>query len=86
MLFRSASEHQCGRRVEVDPRYVVPPISASLTPTFHASFDGERILKPNFFWQPDPWLSSQRPGTGGCPFHPGDQPLAPSGRGDADGA
>jgi nitric-oxide synthase len=81
----TASEHQCGRRVEVDPRYVVPPISASLTPTFHASFDGERILKPNFFWLPDPWLSSQKPGTGGCPFHTGGQPSAPSGGGDADG-
>jgi nitric-oxide synthase len=53
----------------VDPRYVVPPISASLTPTFHANFDGERILKPNFFWQNDPWLSVQTPASGGCPFH-----------------
>lgn len=67
----SASEHQCGRSVQVDPRSVVPPISASLTPTFHASFDGERMFKPNFFLQPDPWLSSQPQTSGGCPFHPG---------------
>jgi nitric-oxide synthase len=65
----SASEHQCGRSVQADPRYVVPPISASLTPTFHASFDGEQILKPNFFFQPDPWLNSQPPASGGCPMH-----------------
>lgn len=64
----SASEHQCGRSVQADPRYVVPPISASLTPTFHASFDGEQILKPNFFFQSDPWLSSQPPASGGCPI------------------
>jgi nitric-oxide synthase len=68
----TASEHQCGRPVQVDPRYVVPPISASLTPTFSASFDGEQILKPNFFWQPDPWLRSQSQDSGGCPFHRGD--------------
>jgi nitric-oxide synthase len=67
----TASEHQCGRSVQVDPRYVVPPISASLTPTFHASFDGDRILKPNFFLQPDPWLRSQPPAAGGCPMHRG---------------
>jgi nitric-oxide synthase len=67
----TASEHQCGRSVQVDPRYVVPPISASLTPTFHASFDGDQILKPNFFLQPDPWLRSQPPATGGCPMHRG---------------
>ncbi|MCS5691017.1 nitric oxide synthase oxygenase [Cyanobium sp. FGCU-6] len=67
----SASEHQCGRSVQVDRRYVVPPISASLTPTFHASFDGEQILKPNFFLQPDPWLSAQPQAAGGCPFHKG---------------
>ena len=64
----SASEQRCGRSVQVDPRYVVPPISASLTPTFHASFDGERILKPNFFLQPDPWLRSQPQAGGGCPL------------------
>ncbi len=69
----TASEHQCGRPVQVDPRYVVPPISASLTLTFHASFDGERILKPNFFWQNDPWLSAQAQPSGGCPFHQGDK-------------
>ena len=67
----SASEHECGRSVQVDPRYVVPPISASLTPTFHASFDGERMLKPNFFLQSDPWLSAQPQPAAGCPFHSG---------------
>lgn len=67
----TASEHQCGRHVQVDPRYVVPPISASLTPTFHASFDGEQILKPNFFLQPDPWIHAQVPPAAGCPIHRG---------------
>jgi nitric oxide synthase oxygenase domain/subunit len=65
----SADEHRCGRSVQVDPRYVVPPISASLTPTFHTSFDGEQILKPNFFLQPDPWLSTPPPEPRGCPVH-----------------
>ena len=65
----TASEHQCGRSVQVDPRYVVPPISASLTPTFHASFDGEQILKPNFFLQSDPWSKTQPRLTSGCPVH-----------------
>jgi nitric-oxide synthase len=64
----NASEHQCGRRVQVDPRYVVPPISASLTPTFHASFDGEQILKPNFFLQPDPWLKDPTQPSQRCPI------------------
>jgi nitric-oxide synthase len=64
----SASEHQCGRSVQVDPRYVVPPISASLTPTFHAHFDGEVILKPNFFLQPDPWAGTPPQASGGCPM------------------
>jgi nitric oxide synthase oxygenase domain/subunit len=65
----SADEHHAGRSVQVDPRYVVPPISGSLTPTFHASFDGEQILKPNFFLQPDPWLSTAPTGSAGCPVH-----------------
>ena len=64
----NASEHQCGRSVQVDPRYVVPPISASLTPTFHATFDGEQILKPNFFLQPDPWLKVPTQPSQRCPI------------------
>ena len=56
----SASEHQCGRPVQVEPRYVVPPISASLTPTYHAEFDGNQLLKPNFFIQADPWANAHQ--------------------------
>ncbi len=75
----AASEHQFGRRVQVEPRYVVPPISASLTPTYHADFDGSQILKPNFFLQPDPWRNCGGNATDGiepepstvCPFHRG---------------
>lgn len=72
----TAGEHKSGRRVQIDPRYVVPPISASLTPTFHATFDGEQILKPNFFFQNDPWSHeapdpNKAPAQGGCPFHQG---------------
>ncbi|MGA1304222.1 MAG: hypothetical protein ACO3ZD_09295 [Cyanobium sp.] len=47
---------------------MVPPISASLTPTFHAHFDGEVILKPNFFLQPDPWAGTPPQASGGCPM------------------
>jgi nitric oxide synthase oxygenase domain/subunit len=72
----SASERQCGRAVQADPRYVVPSISASLTPTYHSDFDGNQLLKPNFFFQPDPWIQAQplEPTTDAqaasrCPFH-----------------
>ena len=73
----TASEHRCGRSVQVDERYVVPPISASLTLTYHAAFDGNQMLKPNFFFQPDPWRTSPQEGLDaslseaptGCPFH-----------------
>lgn len=67
----NASEHQYGRSVQVDPRHVVPPISASLTPTFHASFDGEQILKPNVFLQPDPWLKDPTQPSLRCPINHG---------------
>ena len=54
----AAAERQCGRGVQVDARSVVPPISASATPTFHAEFDGDQIFKPNFFFQHDPWTTN----------------------------
>ncbi|KGF72665.1 hypothetical protein DO97_07005 [Neosynechococcus sphagnicola sy1] len=61
------SEHQAGRLVQADWGCLVPPLSASTTPVFHTQFDGNRILKPNFFYAPLPWQRvAQSPG---CPFH-----------------
>jgi nitric-oxide synthase len=69
-------ERLCGRTVQADRDYMVPPISGSLTPTFHAKFDGNRHLKPGFFYQTNPWdepggLASKLPlrENAKCPFH-----------------
>jgi len=48
-------EHAGGRRVQADPRYTTPPISACATATFQKEYDGNRMIKPNFFYQRDPF-------------------------------
>jgi nitric-oxide synthase len=59
-------EEQCGRTLYADWGWVVPPMSASLTPLFKMEMTN-RILKPNYFYQPDPWKTATTPS--GCPFH-----------------
>jgi len=59
------SEQRAGRSFYADWGWVVPPMSASLTPTWKTKMTN-RILKPNYFYQPDPWTTSTQ---SGCPFH-----------------
>lgn len=59
-------ESQLGRSVPADWGAIVPPISASATEVFHREYENV-CLKPNFFEQPQPWLTASR--SGGCPFH-----------------
>jgi len=47
-------ERQMGRPVAADWGWIVPPISGSVTPVFHIPYH-DATLKPNFFYQPDPW-------------------------------
>jgi nitric-oxide synthase len=47
-------EQQVGRSVPADWGWIVPPISGSVTPVFHRHYH-DVTLKPNFFYQPDPW-------------------------------
>lgn len=37
--------------------WIVPPMSGSATPVFHRNYENIQ-LKPNFFYQPDPWRQS----------------------------
>nr|WP_256376200.1 nitric oxide synthase oxygenase [Dolichospermum sp. UHCC 0259] len=60
------NEHRCGRPVQADREYILPPISASTTPVFTNNFDGNRKLKPNYFYQSDPWDTAII--NSGCPF------------------
>jgi nitric-oxide synthase len=61
-----------GRTTPADWAWVVPPISASTTATFHRSYSPEPELSPNFHYQEAPWkvtdneFDSSRAG-GGCP-------------------
>ncbi len=54
------------RMVYGDWGVIVPPMSPSTTKVFHREFEN-RILKPNFFPQPDPWKGFKRAEK--CPFH-----------------
>ncbi|WP_437679288.1 nitric oxide synthase oxygenase [Sorangium sp. So ce131] len=47
-------ERQCKRPVYADWSWIVPPMSGSLTPVFHTDMEN-RILKPNYLYQDDPW-------------------------------
>ena len=63
-LIHEKRETQAGRCVYADWSWVVPPISSGTTPVFHRKFKN-RILRPNFFPQSEPW---QRSGGGSCPY------------------
>lgn len=49
-------ETQAGRVTPTDWAWVVPPLSGSVTPTFHRTFENPD-LRPNFYHQPPGWLS-----------------------------
>jgi nitric-oxide synthase, bacterial len=54
------------RPLYADWSWIVPPISGSTTPVFSMEFEN-RILKPNYFYAPDAWKTTNV--TVGCPFH-----------------
>jgi nitric-oxide synthase len=47
-------EKMAGRRVTGQWNWLVPPMSGSTTPVFHRGYKNT-ILKPNFFYQEEPW-------------------------------
>lgn len=50
-------EGQAGRAVTGQWSWLVPPLSGSATPVFHRGYKN-RILKPNYYYQSDPWTVS----------------------------
>ncbi len=62
-------ENSNQRTVYADWSWIVPPMSGSATPVFHRTYQNIE-LKPNFFYQPDPWLpdDSQYKSKSSCPF------------------
>ncbi|GJD19941.1 nitric oxide synthase oxygenase [Rivularia sp. IAM M-261] len=61
------SEALAGRCTYADWGWIVPPVSSSTTPVFHHSYEDVE-LKPNFFYQPDPWREFATHQKSGCPF------------------
>ncbi|BAY22095.1 FHA domain containing protein [Calothrix sp. NIES-2100] len=59
-------EQKCDRHVYGDWRWLLPPLSGSTTPVYPLEFEN-RLLKPNYFYVPDPW--EKEPSAGKCPFH-----------------
>ncbi|WP_437648869.1 nitric oxide synthase oxygenase [Sorangium sp. So ce362] len=47
-------ERQCERPVYADWTWIVPPMSASTMGVFHTNMEN-KILKPNYLYQDDPW-------------------------------
>ncbi|MBO3458710.1 MAG: nitric oxide synthase oxygenase [Aetokthonos hydrillicola CCALA 1050] len=58
--------NSCDRQVYGDWRWLIPPLSASTVPVYPLEFEN-RLLKPNYFYTPNPW--EKEPSTGKCPFH-----------------
>ena len=52
----AAEEKRCARPVHADWGWLVPPISGSTTPVYPVEMDN-RIMKPNYFYLPDPWTA-----------------------------
>ena len=50
-------ELDAGRPVHADWKWIVPPISGSTVEAFHMDLVN-KILKPNYFYQQDPWKSN----------------------------
>ncbi|MEQ9238663.1 nitric oxide synthase oxygenase [Coleofasciculus sp. E2-BRE-01] len=61
-------EKRCGRPVHGDWAWLVPPLSGSTTPTYGLELEN-RLFKPSYFYQPDPWQT--KTASQGCPFHEG---------------
>lgn len=62
-------EKKCQRPVYADWGWIVPPISGSATPVYSLEMNN-RILKPNYFYLPEPWKTEETRASGGfCPFH-----------------
>ncbi len=47
-------ERQCERPVYADWTWIIPPMSASTMAVFHTNMEN-KILKPNYLYQDDPW-------------------------------
>jgi len=59
-------EQKCDRQVYGDWRWLLPPLSGSTVPVYPLEFEN-RLLKPNYFYVPDPWETESQAGK--CPFH-----------------
>ena len=69
MLFEE-QEHKAKRRVFGDWGWLVPPMSGSAMEVFHHPYEN-RILTPNFFYQPSPWpiaANQEVSSSHKCPF------------------
>ena len=62
-----ADEQQCQRAVHADWGWIVPPISGSATQVYPLELEN-RILKPNYFYQSDPWKIDDKSQIV-CPFN-----------------
>lgn len=51
------NELLCGRPVQADRDFIIPPMSPSTTSVF-LEYPENRKLKPNYFYQPDPWKTT----------------------------
>lgn len=64
------AEEKKERTVTGDWSWLVPPLSGSLSPLFHRSFDGDVCRHTNYFQQSSPGGSAAAPGlAAGCPYH-----------------
>ena len=52
-------EYQAGRTVPADWGWIVPPMSGSLVPVFHRSYQNE-MKSPNFFYQQSTWYEYEK--------------------------
>lgn len=72
MVFEE-QEHKAQRRVFGDWGWLVPPMSGSAMEVFHHPYEN-RILTPNFFYQPAPWPVAETQEVSSshqCPFSTG---------------
>jgi nitric-oxide synthase len=64
------AEESKGRSVRGDWTWLVPPVSGSLSPLFHRSFDGAVHRHTNYFLQPPVGETAASPAhADGCPYH-----------------
>jgi len=60
-------EKHAGRCVYADWGWIVPPISGSVTPVFHREYEN-KVVSPNFLYQPEPWKAQNTQKEERCPF------------------